>query len=110
MLFRSQTVRRLIANYGSRHRDVIAEVAGDATRLAPISEGTDVTGAEVTFAVRREMAAKLGDVVFRRTDLGSAGHPGEGPLTAAAALVAKELGWDEARIGRELAEVRRRFP
>jgi glycerol-3-phosphate dehydrogenase len=106
----AQTVRRLITNYGSRHRDVIAEVGGDVRRLAPIAEGTDVTGAEVTFAVRREMAAKLGDVVFRRTDLGSAGHPGEGALTAAAALVARELGWDEARVGTELAEVRRRFP
>jgi glycerol-3-phosphate dehydrogenase len=105
-----QAVRRLIAHYGSRYRDVITEVGGDARRLAPIAEGTDVTGAELTFAVRREMAAKLGDVVFRRTDLGSAGHPGEAALTAAAALVAKELGWDEARLGSELTEVRRRFP
>ncbi len=106
----AQTVQRLIANYGSRYRDVIAEVGGDVRLLAPIAEGTDVTGAELTFAVRREMAAKLGDVVFRRTDLGSAGYPGEGALTAAVVLVAKELGWDEARVESELAEVRRRFP
>jgi glycerol-3-phosphate dehydrogenase len=106
----AQTIRRLIANYGSHHRDVIAEVGGDARRLAPIAKGTDVTGAELTFAVRREMAARLGDVVFRRTDLGSAGDPGEAALTAAAAVVAKELGWDEARVESELAEVRRRFP
>ena len=89
---------------------MVAEAGGDARRLAPIAEGTDVTDAEVTFAVRREMAAKLGDVVFRRTDLGSAGNPGETSLTAAAALVAKELGWDEVRVLRELAEVRQRFP
>jgi glycerol-3-phosphate dehydrogenase len=106
----AQSMRRLIANYGSRHRDVIAEVEGDARRLAPIAKGTDVTGAELTFAVRREMAARLGDVVFRRTDLGSAGDPGEAALAAAAAVVAKELGWDEDRVESELAEVRRRFP
>jgi glycerol-3-phosphate dehydrogenase len=106
----AQTIQRLVASYGSRYRDVIAQVGGDARRLSPIAEDTDVTGAELTFAVRREMAAKLGDVVFRRTDLGSAGHPGEGALHAAAELVAKELGWDEARVASELAEVRRRFP
>jgi glycerol-3-phosphate dehydrogenase len=106
----ARTVRRLITHYGSRYRDVVEEAGGDTRRLGPIAEGTDVTGAEVTFAVRREMAAKLADVVFRRTDLGSAGHPGEVALAAAAALVARDLGWDEARVASEIAEVRRRFP
>ena len=106
----ARTVRRLITHYGSRYRDVIEEAGGDTRRLAPIADGTDVTGAEVTFAVRREMAAKLADVVFRRTDLGSAGHPGEVALAAAAALVARDLGWDEARVASEIAEVRQRFP
>ncbi|HSD09611.1 MAG TPA: glycerol-3-phosphate dehydrogenase/oxidase [Candidatus Binatia bacterium] len=106
----ANTVRRLVTHYGSRHREVLAEVGGDEQRLKPIADGTEVTGAEVTFAVRREMAAKLADVVFRRTDLGAAGHPGDPALVAAAALVAQELGWDEARIESELAEVRRRFP
>lgn len=106
----ARTVRRLITHYGSRYRDVIEEAGGDSRRLAPIADGTDVTGAEVMFAVRREMAAKLADVVFRRTDLGSAGHPGEVALAAAAALVARDLGWDEARVASEIAEVRQRFP
>jgi glycerol-3-phosphate dehydrogenase len=104
------SLRRLITHYGSRHREVLAEAKGDPQRLVPCAEGTEVVGAEVMFAVRREMAAKLTDVVFRRTDLGSAGHPGDAALLSVAAIVGKELGWSEERSASELAEVRRRFP
>lgn len=106
----ADTVRHLIAGHGPRYRDVIEEARGDRGLLAPIGERTNVIGAEVLHAVRDEMAVRLADVVFRRTELGSAGDPGEAALSAAAALVARELGWDEARVASELAEVRRRFP
>jgi glycerol-3-phosphate dehydrogenase len=49
-------------------------------------------------------------VVFRRTDLGTAGHPGEPALRGCAALMAAELGWDASRVQRELAEVGKVFP
>jgi glycerol-3-phosphate dehydrogenase len=48
--------------------------------------------------------------VFRRTGLGSAGDPGGQALETAARIGARELGWDEAKMRDELAEVRRRFP
>jgi glycerol-3-phosphate dehydrogenase len=56
------------------------------------------------------MAQKLADCVFRRTDLGTAGHPGDEALAVCAALMAAELGWSAARIELELAEVGSRFP
>ena len=66
--------------------------------------------AEVIHAVREEMAAKLGDCVFRRTDLGTAGDPGPSALRTCAELMAGDLGWSKERVESELAEVQTRFP
>jgi glycerol-3-phosphate dehydrogenase len=55
------------------------------------------------------MAQKLADVVFRRTELGSAGNPGEIALKTCAAIMAKELDWDESRIQSEIKEVKAVF-
>ena len=60
--------------------------------------------------VRQEMAQKLSDIVFRRTDLGTAGHPGDAALQTCAELMAAELGWNDTRRYQELAEVRAAFP
>jgi glycerol-3-phosphate dehydrogenase len=68
-----------------------------------------VLKAEVLHAIREEMAEKIGDVVFRRTDLGTGGHPGEDALQAGARLMASELGWDEKRVREETNEVRNKF-
>jgi glycerol-3-phosphate dehydrogenase len=60
--------------------------------------------------MREEMAQKLSDVVFRRTDLGTAAMPGEDALTSCANLMAAEKGWKQERIKAELAEVRKVYP
>jgi glycerol-3-phosphate dehydrogenase len=91
----------LVHNYGceysrvlkySRDEPILAEMIGDSTVLK----------GEVVHAAREEMAQTLQDVVFRRTDLGSAGDPGSENLRICAELMAKELGWDEERLSREL--------
>jgi glycerol-3-phosphate dehydrogenase len=69
-----------------------------------------VLRAEVVHAAREEMVETLADVVLRRTDLGTAGHPGEAALRECAALAAAELGWDDARAARELEDARSAFP
>jgi glycerol-3-phosphate dehydrogenase len=51
------------------------------------------------------MAVKLADAVVRRTEAGSAGHPGEDALDRAASIMARAHGWDEARRRSEIAEV-----
>ncbi|MCB0095190.1 MAG: hypothetical protein KDE46_05680, partial [Caldilineaceae bacterium] len=61
-------------------------------------------------AARAEMAEKLSDIVFRRTDLGTGSHPGAEALEVCAALMAAEKGWNSARKERELAEVEAAFP
>jgi glycerol-3-phosphate dehydrogenase len=65
-----------------------------------------VIKAEVLHGIREEMAQKLGDVVMRRTQLGSTGHPGEPCLRACADIMSREMGWNEARTRDELDEVR----
>lgn len=57
--------------------------------------------AEALRAVREEMALHLSDVVLRRTELGSGGLPAPAAVEAAAAVVARELGWDAARLAAE---------
>ena len=74
------------------------------------SETTEMLKAQVRYAVREEMAQGLSDVVFRRTELGSAGHPGDAALQVCADVLSKELGWDENQAQRELTMVKRRFP
>ena len=72
-------------------------------RLFP---GSAVTHAQAIYAVREEMAQRMSDVVLRRTDLGTDGHPGAAALDEMQALLQRELNWPEARVRleRELLE------
>ena len=76
----------------------------------PLAEGCAVTGAEILHAVRHEAAITLADAVLRRTEAGTAGHPGRGALEAAAAIMATALGWDTARVAAEVADVEAVYP
>lgn len=95
----------LVHNHGSAYPEVLAYLQQDPA-LASTLGTSPVLKAEVLHAVRREMAHKLSDVVFRRTDLGSASYPGDIALRASADLMAAELGWNAARLQRELDQVK----
>jgi glycerol-3-phosphate dehydrogenase len=99
-----EIVRPLIHNYGSDYLNVLKYIDEDPTWGDPLGN-TKVIGAEIVHAVREEMAEKLADVVFRRTDLGTGGHPGYEALRACADLMASEKGWSEDRTQNELDEV-----
>jgi glycerol-3-phosphate dehydrogenase len=62
--------------------------------------------AEVLHGIREEMAQKLTDVVFRRTSLAIVGNQGDDVLRSTAAIMSKELGWDDIRTQREISEVK----
>jgi len=55
------------------------------------------------------MAVRLDDVLRRRTDAGSAGHPGADAAAAAAAVMAGELGWTASRVDEEIAAFDRSY-
>lgn len=98
----------LIRNYGSEYQGVLKYIDGNP-EMARRLGNTAVLKAEVVHAVREEMAGKIGDVLFRRTDLGTGGDPGEEAVLACARVMASELGWDDSRVREEVREAGREF-
>lgn len=105
-------MRSLIYNYGTAHEAVLAEM----------DRGTKATGrengahgaasgqtlalalAQVRSAVRGEMAVRLSDVLFRRTEIGSAQAPDPALVRACAEAMAAELGWSAAQTAQQIDE------
>ncbi|MBN1779929.1 glycerol-3-phosphate dehydrogenase/oxidase [bacterium] len=85
-------IGRLVKNYGSEYRIVLEH--GDRDFLGGSSE---VLRAEIVHAVKEEAALHLTDAVLRRTDIGSAGHPGKEAAESAAGIMAGLLGWNETK-------------
>jgi glycerol-3-phosphate dehydrogenase len=101
--------RALVYNYGSSYREIY-NYLGDL----PQNDGSSLNSlailqAQTRHAIKAEMAQKLADVVFRRTDLGTAGHPGAALLDFCAATMAAELSWNRGRTQQELQEVNAAF-
>jgi glycerol-3-phosphate dehydrogenase len=114
-----QSYAPLAARYGHAAHDVLALAAERGELAQPIVGGLPDLLAEVALAARREQARSLGDVLLRRTrlgllaarDLGADLGPGDGrdaaapsptPAARVADVLARELGWDEARVAAEL--------
>jgi glycerol-3-phosphate dehydrogenase len=97
------SLRRLICNYGSAYREVLDYL--DIAQLRAMAEDVAVLRAQVRHSVHNEMAQKLSDVIFRRTELGTAGNPGREVLEFSANVIATELGWSQSRVQEELREV-----
>jgi len=103
-----EVVERLAHDHGSGYPEMLRIAAEQPGWGMPIGT-TTVLPAEVVLAVRSEMACRLGDIVFRRTGLATAGHPGDEVLETVASLAAHELGWEPARRSAELEDVRARL-
>ena len=98
---------RLLGLYGRRAVDVLLEAGGDAELLEVFDEGSGAIGAELLFAVRREFAVTLADVLARRLLLAFEPDHGLASATQAADLLGERLGWDEARRKEEIEGYRR---
>jgi glycerol-3-phosphate dehydrogenase len=106
--FDNDVIRHLVRKFGSRHTDILQYIDKNQA-LSQTIDGSKVLKAEIVHAARKEMAQKLSDVVFRRTDLGTAGHPGDNALTTCARLMAHELGWNDQQTKNEFNEVQNSF-
>jgi glycerol-3-phosphate dehydrogenase len=105
----ADVMRPLLHNYGSKYGEVLKYIKED--RILAEKIGTSkILKAEVIHGVREEMAQKLVDIVFRRTDLGTACYPGDDAIKVCAELMASEMGWNDGRVQREIDEVRAAFP
>jgi glycerol-3-phosphate dehydrogenase len=99
----------LAARYGHAAHDVLA-IAGERGELAqPIVPGCPDLLAEAALAARREQARSIGDVLLRRTRLGllqaralgatpGGAAPAGAPVELVGGVLARELGWEEARL------------
>ncbi len=95
-------IRSLVYNYGSNYPRVFEYI--DESAIA-INQEIAILKAQVLYAIKEEMAQRLSDVVFRRTELGTAGHPGDRLLNSCAKTMATELGWSRSKLEEELQAV-----
>jgi glycerol-3-phosphate dehydrogenase len=97
--------RHLVKTYGSESAAVVNLIERDRTLGRPIIDGRPETWAEVVYAVEREMAVRLSDVLIRRTHLFYE-DPGHGSAAAppVARRMAELLGWDRGRETEEIAD------
>lgn len=95
---------RLACAYGSRAPEVWRLVEHDVRLGERLADGLPYARAEFVWGAACEMAMSLGDLLIRRTRVAFA-RPDRGVslAPAVAALVAPTLGWDAARVRRELA-------
>ena len=106
---KSEILSALVHNHGSAYQDVL-KYGAENPAWAEALDSSNVIKAEVIHACREEMAQKLSDVAFRRTNLGTGEYPGGSALLACAALMSTELGWDKPRMRREVEETTAAFP
>ena len=97
-------VRSLAHNYGSEVGRVLGHCRSHPRGWERLG-GSHVLGGEVLHAVREEMAIRLVDVVFRRTDLGTGDDPGLPAIRATAEVMGAALDWSTEQTEREVAEV-----
>lgn len=104
-----EDLRDLVYNYGSVYPEVLGYFQS-STGLDPVLSAQEtLLQAQVRYAVKEEMAQKLSDIVFRRTGLGSAGHPGQRMLELTAATMSAILGWDPATARGEIEAVNQAY-
>ncbi|RPJ83422.1 MAG: FAD-dependent oxidoreductase, partial [Acidobacteria bacterium] len=106
----SATLERLARSYGSAYRSILQRIVRDPELGRPLAESGGVTAAEVVHAVDEEMALTLSDALARRTEAGAAGWPGDDAVRRGARLMARRLGWNAERTGREIDALRAMYP
>ncbi len=94
--FQANTVEYLGRNYGRESKKVF-ELALDDKSLAEVLSDDGEILAEVYYAIKYEMAKTLKDIFFRRTGLGTLGHPGEERIKKVVNLTSNMLNWDVKR-------------
>lgn len=93
----SAIIDRLVSIYGSRAADVLELGREDASLLAVFDPDSGAIGAELVFTFEHEFCRTLTDALIRRIMVGLNGSCGRDVLDSAADLLARRLGWSEAR-------------
>lgn len=97
----------LVERFGGDALRVVELVRADPDLGGPLVPGLAYLRAEAVWAARHEMVNSLDDVLSRRTRaLILARDAAAAAAVSVAALLAPELGWDQARCRREVASFR----
>jgi glycerol-3-phosphate dehydrogenase len=90
-------IDRLVSIYGSRAADVLELGREDASLLSVFDPDSGAIGAELVFTFEHEFCRTLTDALIRRIMVGLNGSCGRDVLDSAADLLARRLGWSDAR-------------
>jgi len=99
--FSESTLKYLSRNYGTEYANILNLAREDKTLAETLNADGEIL-AEVTYAVRHEMARTLSDIIMRRSGIGTLGNPGEDVLLKVAAVAAKELNWTVEKVEQEI--------
>jgi glycerol-3-phosphate dehydrogenase len=102
-------IDHLLGRYGGLVDDLLELISSRPALAEPLPGAEDYLSAEVVYAVTHEAARHLDDVLARRTRISiETFDRGTVAVTAAADLMAAELGWDQARRDDEVDHYLRR--
>jgi glycerol-3-phosphate dehydrogenase len=100
-------VSHLANRYGGEARGLLAMIDRDPSLGEPLVPGLPYVRAEALYAVRYEMARSIDDILGRRTRARLLGRDASGRAAPdVAALVADDLGWDDAEQDRQVQAYR----
>ena len=103
-------IERLLGRYGSCTDDLLALIGGRPELGKPLTGAAGYLAAEIVYACTHEGAIRLDDVLARRTRIAfEAGDRGFTAAPQAAALMARELGWNPERTRAEITQYRRKI-
>ncbi len=104
----SDTVDYLARVYGTEIDALLAVASKNKSLIEPLTAQGEIA-AEIVYAVEHEMALKLTDILFRRTGMGTLGHPGKQILDKIADIAGDLLGWNSGRKNEEILEAEKFF-
>ena len=107
-LLEPELIDHLLINHG-REINTLIRIGGKRDMLERVAANRRTLEVEIAYAVSREMACTLEDVVFRRTGMGTIGHPGRQALRRCAGIMAELLEWGPDEIERQIALVEQRY-
>ncbi len=105
----AKDITRLVYNYGSDYQEVLKHADLTVTNPTATASKLNTLSAEVKYSLQNTMPQTLSDVIFRRTELGAAGHPGHDAIQLCAQIMGNTLDWSSEKQQLEIAQVQQRF-
>ncbi len=102
-------ITHLVQTFGSELDEAMTWMQQKDKGLDRVCEGRGCVIGEIAWAVEKEMACTLTDVVIGRTGLGSLGYPGREVLELVADVMQDLLGWTEATKKEQLEDAERHY-